>query len=303
MSALTTLIRRAVWSKTLFEFWQKLGVNVTRKHFSSPIPDTRELAERQSLWTEELPLAGVDMNPAGQLRLLEKVFPKYRDELDFAVNKADNPNGYYVNNAGFGFQDAAVLHCMIRHFRPKTVIEVGAGFSTFISARAALMNEKEGHPTRLVAVEPYPIPLLKKGFPGLDNLLVRKAEEMEVSFFEQLGENDILFIDTSHVVRIGNDVNFLYLDVLPTLKKGVVVHTHDIFFPHHHSREQVLDNLAFWTEQYLLQAFLCLNSAYEVLFGNHYMLYKYPDRTRAVFAAPPGCRPRNANSFWIRRTK
>jgi len=287
--------------RSLFEFWQRLGVNVTRKHFSSPIPDTRELAKRQNLWSEESTLPGLDMDVEGQLRLLEKIFPKYKDELDFPVDKADNPHGYYMNNAGYGFEDAAVLHCMIRHFKPKTIIEVGAGYSTFASARASVMNQQEGHATRLIAVEPYPREALRKGFPGLDRLIIRKAEQMDVSFFDQLGENDILFIDTSHVMRIGNDVNFLYLEVLPRLQKGVVVHIHDIFFPHHYSREQIIDNRAFWSEQYLLQGFLCFNSAYEVLFGNHYMLSKYPERIRAVFTRPQGCRPHNPNSFWIRK--
>ena len=161
---------------------------------------------------------------------------------------------------------------------------------------------KEGHPGRVIAVEPYPIADLRKGFPGPGSLLIQKAEEIDVSFFEQLGENDILFIYTSHVMRVGNDVNFLYLDVLPALKKGVVVHAHGVFFAHHHSKKQIIDNHAFWTEQYLLQGFLCLNSAYEVLFGNDYMTSKYPEKMKAVLAPPQGHRPMISNSFWIRRT-
>ena len=195
MSTFTSLIRRAVWSKMLFEFWQRLGVNVTRKHFSSPIPDNRELNRRKNFWTEESSLVGLNMNLEGQLRLLEKNFAKFRDELNFAVNRADNPDDYYVNNAGFGFEDAAVLHCMIRHFKPRTMIEIGAGYSTFVSARASLMNREEAHPVKLIAVEPYPREALRKGFPGLDSLIARKAEQLELVFFDQLGENDILFID------------------------------------------------------------------------------------------------------------
>ncbi len=301
MSTLTSLIRRTVWSKRHFEFWQRLGINVTRKHFSSPIPDTNELSRRNDLWTEESSLVGLDMNPKGQLKFLEEIFQKYKNELNFPADKADNPDGYYINNAGYGFEDAAVLHCMIRYFKPKLMIEIGAGYSTFVSAGASLLNQKDGYPIRHTAIEPYPRDALKNGFPGLDELIIEKAESMEFGFFDQLDENDILFIDTSHVVCIGNDVNFLFLEVLSRLNKGVVVHIHDIFLPYHYPRTQIIDNQAFWAEQYLLQGFLCLNSAYEILFGNYYMLSKYPEKMKAVFSPPQGTRPRCCNSFWIRR--
>jgi predicted O-methyltransferase YrrM len=303
MSTITRIVRRAAWSKTLFEFWQSLGVNVTRKHFYSPIPDTKELAEKNELWRKEPQLVSIDMNQQSQLCLLEEVFTQYKSEFNFVINKTDNPHEFYLNNGGFGLEDAEVLHCMIRHFKPKTIIEVGAGHSTFLSARACLMNQKEGCPGRLISIEPYPREAHKKGFPGLDRLIIQKVEELEANFFEQLAENDILFIDSSHVVRIGNDVNFLYLEVLPRLKKGVIVHIHDIFFPYHYPKEWVVDKLIFYTEQYLLQAFLCLNRAYEVVFGNYYMLSKYLDKMHAVFAHPQGYRQRNIpNSFWIRKT-
>jgi len=302
MSTITRIVRRAVWSKTLFELWQRLGVNVTRKYFYSPIPDTKELAEKNEFWREESQLAGIDMNEQSQLRLLEEIFTQYKSEFNFAINKTDNPDEFYLNNPGFGLEDAGALHGMIRHLKPKTIIEVGAGHSTFVSARACLMNQKEGCPGRLISIEPYPREAHKKGFPGLDRLIIQKVEEVETNFFEQLGENDILFIDSSHVVRIGNDVNFLYLEVIPRLKKGVVIHIHDIFLPYHYPKKWVVDNLTFYTEQYLLQAFLCLNRAYEVVFGNYYMLSKYSDKMHAVFAHPQGYRQRNIpNSFWIRR--
>ena len=302
MSTIGRIVRRAVWSKTLFEFWQSLGVNVTRKHFDSSIPGIKELAEKNVAWGKELQLAGIEMNEQSQLHLLEEVFTQYKSEFNFAINKTENPHEFYLNNPGFGLEDTSVLHCMIRHFKPKTIIEIGAGYSTFVSARACLMNQKRGCLGRLMSIEPYPREVHKKGFPGLDRLIIQKAEEVETNFFEQLEENDILFIDSSHVVRIGNDVNFLYLEVLPRLKKGVVVHIHDIFFPYQYPKKWVVDNLVFYTEQYLLQAFLCLNRAYEVVFGNYYMLSKYSDKMHAVFARPQGYRQRNIpNSFWIRR--
>lgn len=301
MSTITKIIRRAIWSKALFQFWQRLGVNLTRKHFYSPIPDTRELEQREKLWEDELTLAGIDMNIEGQLNFLEKIFPQYKDELNFAIEKTNNPHEFYLNNAGFGLEDAGTLHCMIRHFKPRNIIEVGAGNSTFVSARASLTNRDEGYPGQLISIEPYPRQTLKDGFPGLDRLIVQKVEQTDVNFFGQLEENDILFIDSSHVMRIGNDVNFLYLEVMPRLNKGVVIHIHDIFFPYHYPKKMVVNNQVFWNEQYFLQAFLCFNKAFEVLFGNCYMLSKYPDKMLSVFLHPKGYYPRIANSFWIRK--
>ena len=302
MSTLTSIIRRAVWSRTHFDFWQKLGINVTRKHFYSPIPDTQELGETVELWAKESELPGINMNLEAQLQMLETVFAKYKKELNFAVDKTDNPCEFYLNNAGFGLEDAGTLHCMIRHFKPRTIIEVGSGNSTLVAARVSLMNNAEEKTLKLIAIEPYPREYLKKGIPGLNQLIIKKGEQMEVNFFDQLHENDILFIDSSHVVRTGNDVNFLYLEVLPRLKKGVVVHIHDIFLPYNYPAGGILNEQVFWSEQYLLQAFLCFNSSYEVLFGNYCMISKYLEKMRAVFTPPPGYHRHGSASFWIRKT-
>lgn len=302
MSTIGRIVKQAIWSKPLFEFWQSLGVNVTKKHFYSPVPDTKELASDNDIWSKESQMVGIDMNDEGQLHLLDDVFTQYKGEFEFAINKTDNPHEFYLLNAGFGLEDAEVLHCMIRHFKPRTIIEVGAGHSTFVSARASMINRKDGHQTTLISIEPYPREIHKKGFLGLDRLLIQKAEQVETEFFEQLDEDDILFIDSSHVVRIGNDVNFLYLEVLPRLKKGVLVHIHDIFLPYQYPKDWVINKRIFWTEQYLLQAFLCLNKAYEVVFGNHYMLSRYADKMHSVFAHPQSYYQRNIpNSFWVRR--
>jgi len=302
MSTIGRAIRRVIWSRTLFEFWQKLGFHVTRNHFYSPIPDTRELAHRGEFWSRPSELPGVDMNVATQLRFLEEVFPDYKAELDFPVDRTEVPHEFFLNNPAYGIIDASVLHLMIRHFKPTRLIEVGSGYSTFVAARASLMNRDDGHPCTLTSIEPYPREVLRKGFPGLDGQIPSKVEDVAWSFFAQLGENDILFIDSTHVVRTGNDVLYLYLEVLPRLSKGVVVHIHDIFFPFQYPRQWVIENRVFWTEQYLLQAFLCGNTSFEVQFGNHFMKTRYPEKMEAFFAAPEGYRPRHRNSsFWIRK--
>jgi hypothetical protein len=220
-------------------------------------------------------LIGVDLNDQVQLDLLYDVFTRYRSECDFPVHE-NAPHEYYVRNGAFGFLSAAVLHCMIRHLAPRTIIEVGSGSSTLAAARAMRMSGRE---TKLIAVEPYPNDVLRAG--------------------------DILFIDSSHVVRIGGDVNFLYLEVLPRLREGVSVHIHDIFFPKNYPVEWVMRNQRFWTEQYLLQAFLTYNTQFEVLWCGSYMYAKYPERLRAAFPPPPGLGFEEdyfSSSFWMRKT-
>src|SRR5204863_7497466 len=107
------------------------------------------------------------------------------------------------------------------------------------------------------------------------SLIVNKVQGVDLGFFSQLGPSDVLFIDSSHTVKIGGDVNYLFLEVLPRLNPGVIVHVHDIFFPFDYGRDWVMDGFRFWTEQYLLQAFLSFNSQFEVLMANRYLSYNY----------------------------
>ena len=301
MSTLTRMLRNVIWSRKVFEAGQRMGVNFTRNRFYSPIPDTRELQKKGMRWDEPSEVVGLDLNIDAQLRMLGEGLAQYKEELDFPLDRPATP-GFYWHNAAFGLEDAAVLHCMVRHAKPGRLIEVGSGFSTFISARASLMNQEEGHRCKTISIEPYPRRSHQEGFAGLDEQIPKKVEEIELDVFEQLQENDILFIDSSHVVSTGNDVNFLFLEVLPRLKRGVIVHVHDIFVPYEYPEDMVINNRAFFSEQYLLQAFLCFNRSFEVIMANYYLIKQYPEKMKAVFAHPAGYRQRNIpNSFWMRK--
>lgn len=287
-----------------FELFQKFGIDVMQKHFYSPIPDTRVLEGKKDLWEKEMELVDVDLNVEGQLNLLENVFATFRKECDFPLNKTPTPHEYYITNGAFGLISAAVLHCIIRHFAPQTIIEVGSGNSTYVSARASIMNQADGHITKLISIEPYPNQVLKKGFPGLSELVPKKVEEVDINFFSRLEDRDILFIDSSHVVRIGGDVNFLYLEVLPRLKRGVIVHIHDVFFPKHYPKDWIIRHRNFFTEQYLLQAFLTYNDQFEVLWCGSYIYLKYPERLKLMFPSPEGLgfyENYFSSSFWMRK--
>ena len=190
---------------------------------------------------------------------------------------------------------------MIRHFKPKKIIEIGSGYSTLLSAKAILKNEAEGDKCYLKAIEPYPNEIIKKGFPGLGKLIIDEAQNIPLSEFKELKENDIIFIDSSHVLKLGSDVKYEYLEILPSLEKGVIAHVHDIFLPKEYPREWVFSKHRFWNEQYLLQAFLTFNTNFEILWASQYMHLKNPEKLEMAFNSYKREKT-SPGSFWIRKT-
>jgi len=286
-----------------FPFFERAGLHLTLNHYYEPVPDTRKLTD--ALWARESELAGVNLNVPAQLALLRDFADAYKVEYDaFPVDRPSAPHRYFLKNSGFPSVDAEILYGMIRRFKPRRILEVGSGHSTYLAAQAALKNQDENPAARcdLTAVEPYPNAVLKAGFPGLSRLIQKKAEDVPLAEFTALGDRDILFIDSSHVLKIGNDVQYEYLEVLPRLAKGVLVHVHDIHFPSEYPKDLVLESRRFWTEQYLLQAFLAFNDSFEVLWAGTYMHLKHPDALAAAFASYDR-RGRWPGSFWMRRVK
>lgn len=276
-----------------FRLWERQGVHVTPVHFYQPLPDTRALPD--VLWRHRSQMAGIDWNEAAQMELLQRTFPQFQEEYDqFPAAPTGNPHDFHFNNGMFDGTDALVLYCMIRHFRPARIIEVGSGYSSRVAALAALRNGN----TQLICIEPYPPPLFEQ-IPGLTRLIQKPVQEVGQEIFSQLAANDILFIDSSHVVKCGSDVNYLYLDILPRLQPGVLVHSHDIFLPMEMPKEFITDYCFFWNEQYLLQAFLTHNSQFEVMFANAFMGAEHPSEMRETF---PRSQPFwGGGSFWLRR--
>jgi hypothetical protein len=286
----------------LFRFWERHGFHVTPVHFYQPIPDTRTL--REGLWNRPSELVGIDMNKSLQLHLLRDVFPKFRHEYEkFPSEPTGEVGRFHFNNGFFDGTDALVAYCMLRHFQPRLIIEVGSGFSSLITAEAVARGNK----SELVCIEPFPHEFLRQGFPGLQRLIEKQVQDVDLEFFSQLNFGDILFIDSSHTVKIGGDVNYLFLEVLPRLKPGVIVHVHDILLPFDYRRDWVMDELRFWTEQYLLQAFLTYNAEFEVLMANTYLGLCYLEDMKSTFPNSPWWAdtrpdvPRGGGSFWMRR--
>ncbi|HEY2325115.1 MAG TPA: class I SAM-dependent methyltransferase [Thermoanaerobaculia bacterium] len=290
---LERLVGSGSYSGVEFRRFEQHGVHVTPVHFYHPLPDTSQLPD--SIWQRESELVGIDMNDDEQLRLLREVFPQFRNEYEaFPTSPCEDPADFYLGNGLFDGTDALVLYCMLRYLQPRRVVEVGSGYSTRVAAQAALANGS----TEIVCVEPFPDAGLQAGFPGLTTLVPSRVEDLSFDLFTDLRANDVLFIDSSHVARIGGDVTFLFLEVLPRLQPGVVVQVHDIFLPREYRRDWVVDALRFWNEQYVLQAFLAFNSAFRVLLANSYLLARYPDALRETFPTSPWW---GGGSFWMQR--
>lgn len=273
---------RKTWS-----FWESLGFHLVPNHFYYPIPNEDDLREKDP-WNKKYPTDGIELRETEQLDLLDG-FENHISEYSYSYSGS-------INRA-----DGTVLYSMVREFEPDRIIEVGSGKSTRISLRASDMNMQEsGDSTEITAVEPYPDDdLLSLASENEElNLIESRAEDVDISRYLQLESGDFLFIDSSHTLTIGNDVSHLYLKLLPQLPEGVFVHSHDIFFPNEYPKHWTLDKKRFWTEQYLLQAFLMFNDAFEVVWSGQYMYDEYhTEFKQAMPKADSG-----GGSFWIRRT-
>jgi hypothetical protein len=271
-------------------------------HFYSPVPDLRDLDDR-AVWQRRSELAGVDLRPDAQVELLRALGREFGHECEWSVAAVPDEHAFHLDNPSFSFACAASTHAMLRHHRPRRVIEVGSGMSSRVISAALRRNEADGHPPAdYTIVDPYPAASTRT-LPGLTRLIDQRVELLPTARFEELQADDVLFVDSGHAVRIGGDVNFLILDVLPRLAPGVVVHFHDIPLPFEYSRSYYT-NPSFrvlWTESYLLQAFLACNDRFEVRLALAWLMTEREQEFRAGFPAYARTPPRISGSFWLRR--
>jgi hypothetical protein len=275
-------------------------------HFYSPVPDIEDLEQRK-MWDRKSTMAGIDFQIDQQLVLLAGLGNEFGHECDWPLTATDDPYRFYTENVSFSYGCAAGLHCILRYFKPRHVIEVGSGNSSLVISPALLMNGKDSREERTseyTIIDPYPRPIIENGLPGLTRLVKERIEMLDVSLFGQLQENDVLFIDSGHTVRTGSDVNYLILDVLPRLAPGVIVHFHDVSLPYDYAKEYFKNPQfrMFWTEAYLLQAFLSLNSQFEVMLALSYLMTDQREAFRNAFKFyDPNKHRAMSGSFWIRR--
>lgn len=286
------------------------GVNFQRKNdVYSPLPDWNALVENQKRWNKPSSFQGIDYNLENMKRLTEellsfqnttKPFPHVRDLLDY----------------GEGYQqvDALMLYGMLLKHKPKRYVEIGGGMSTYF-ANFARQQYKQPY-TQITTFEPFPY----AGLTAIEDvtLIPKLGQDIPLQFFDQLEAGDIMFVDSSHVVKIDGEVNYFVLEVLPRLKPGVLIHFHDIPFPYNiphpadfwitsrnvQSLQQTREPM-YWTEPAFLQAFLMYNDAFKIelslpllrYFDEPFLKQVVPDYKTLEQS------PNSFSSLWIRRVK
>jgi len=280
-------------SRHVYRAADRLGVFPVIDHYHDPPvrPALDPSRERQ--------LPGIDLRIDEQLKLLSEF--DYGEELRAIPSESNGSLLPFYDNLAFAPLDGAVYHSLLRHLKPQRVIEVGSGESTRFAANALALNSAEGHPGELVAIEPYESPYLERL--GGATVIRERVEDVGSEIFGQLRAGDILFIDSSHVVRPGGDVAFLLLETVPALAQGVVVHIHDVFTPDDYPVEWS-HRRWFWTEQYVVEALLTHNPRLEVVLSVHHLLMRHPERLREACPVPPGRVPGPIPcSLWLRTTE
>lgn len=266
-------------------------------HYYSPIP-TREdvLSYVQSRTPATSELLGINLNKKSQRDTLEEYISFYQD-LPFP-EKTTSGHRYYYDNIWFSYSDAIFLYSFLRKYAPKRIIEIGSGFSS-----AVMLDTIDGFSSQrpeVTFVEPYPnrlLRLLRDGDQQQVRLIDKKVQDVPLEVFLSLESGDLLFIDSSHVVKCGSDLHFIFFEILPRLKPGVFVHFHDVFFPFDYPSEWLMKG-QYWNENYFLRAFLSYNTEWSIRFFNSYVHFEFGDFIREKM---PLCAKNPGGSLYIQR--
>jgi hypothetical protein len=300
-SAYQTLLAERESLKQRCEQLETLLANVGYPpgHFYSPIVDVSDRHAINAVRTRaNLPMpAGIKIDVAGMTSMMQRLAGHHR-LFPFPRHQAAGYR-FYFDNPFFGCYDASILFSMLQEVRPRRIIEVGCGHSSCL-----LLDTSErffNGALNLTFIDPS-LDNLKHHFgdggSGEARLISSPVQDVAREVFAQLEENDILFLDSSHVSKTGSDVNYLLFEILPALKPGVLVHIHDILYPFEYPEEWVLKERRSWNESYLLRAFLQYNSAFEIVYWNNFAWHRmHEDLGRLM----PLCLENEGGSIWLRR--
>ncbi|MFN0113429.1 MAG: class I SAM-dependent methyltransferase [Paracoccaceae bacterium] len=298
LRTLSGLARRALWAPpSVRAALQAQNVNITPANFYSAIPS---IAEIDRSWEHRRPgeevFNGGLFDPPALAAWLDRLAP-FADEFDPPLDPPDPKDGgapaFHWRNPAFSYSDALAYYCTIRALQPEGIVEVGAGFSTLI---ADLALRRNGH-GRLTVIEPWPKPFLRK-LETIGSLIEEPVQDVPLARLVGLVEEaGLWFIDSTHTVKSGSDCLWLYLKAMPALSREVVVHSHDIFLPFGFPKGPMQEKQIYWTEQYLLYAYLLDNPRAEVLFSSAYGTARMADRLGAFMG---GKYPMGGGSIWYR---
>lgn len=265
-------------------------------HYYSPIPSRIDVAKGLNSKSISPKLIDVDLRPSYQFKLLEE-FSQYYEELPF-TDKKNQDCRYCFDQGWFCYTDAIFLYSFIRYFDPKRIIEVGSGYSS-----AVMLDTLDKFPNNnlvVTLIEPFPERL--NSLINIDNLakvtlLENQVQEVDLKLFESLESGDLLFIDSSHVMKYGSDLHRIMFDILPILPVGVHVHFHDVFYPFEYPDEWLKEG-RYWNESYLLRAFLAGNQCWEISLFNHYANLEFGD---FIEKNMPLCRKNFGGSIYLKK--
>lgn len=237
---------------------------------------------------------GIEFSPETYLKFLRETCPPFRAQFEQFPKHTSEAGSFYLENGYFQSVDAELLYSIVRSYRPRHVIEIGSGFSTHLISLALAAEQLS---TTLTSIDPNPrVPVTS----CVTRHIQMKAEESDPEFIiNTLESADVLFIDSSHHVVTGGDVPFLFLEILPRLKAGVLVHIHDIFLPFDYPKEWKLQGWN-WNEQYLVHAFLAFNNSFRILWPARYMWEYYRNEIMEIIPADSLSFP--PSSLWLIRT-
>ncbi len=294
--------RRMGLRRTLKVGARALGFDLVKRHFYSPVPDFAGLSD--GFWERRSSLTGVRFEPDAQLRFVEERLAPYVAEFTPPLHYDPSRRGFYLNNGTYGPVDAELLYAIVRSYAPSRVVEIGSGFSSLVIGAALEVNARVGERADYEIIDPWP-GSASYDMGGADamrryaHLRQTSITEVPLEYFETLQAGDILFVDATHTVKVGGDVNRIVLDVVPRLAPGVLVHFHDVFLPWEYPREWVERKEWYWAEQYLLQSFLAFNDSFEIRIAAHFLARDHNDRLAASIPSAPGAEPL---ALWIERT-
>jgi Methyltransferase domain len=263
-----------------FRVFERAGIHILPRHYYTPIPDSTWLDQNRSLWMGRSSLTGIGWDLPEQLAWLKETCTPYYPEvagLSYYRALAQKASG-----PGYADIESQVLHCVMRRFAPAQVLEIGSGASTLCMLEASKLNQRDGKtPTKITCVEPYPSENLRRL--SEIKLIPQFCQEVPLSVIDQLGKGDLLFIDSSHAVRVGSDVMRIYLEMIPRLPAGVLIQIHDIYLPYAYPRT-VFTRPFWWMETALLMALLINNPKIRVLGCLSALHYDYPQEMRQVLS-------------------
>ena len=248
---------------------KKIGVFPIIKNYYEPVFDFDDL--KYSLNTKRN-LHSIDLNIDEQLKFLNKL--NYYEELkELNFNLPTNNSKFYIKNNFFEGGDADIYYQLIRYLKPKKIVEIGSGYSSLVALQAIKNNfYKENFTSNILCIEPYENKWLEDS--GIE-VIRDKVENIEENLITSLEKNDVLFVDSSHIIRPQGDILKIFLEILPKLKKGVLVHIHDIFTPRDYPSKWLKDENRFYNEQYLFEALISHSSRYKILCSLNYLKNDY----------------------------